>query len=210
MAQNWLTEFCKAVIEREDYLNELDAAVGDGEHGSNLSNGSQALLESFKGTQSKSLGEFFESVGMTIINSVGGASGALYGTLFLRLSDIAANRATASLNTMSRAFESALEGIMELGRAKPGDKTLVDALNPAVISLIASVKNSDDLRAAFAKAHHAAELGCAKTAQMEARKGRGSYQGERSIGHVDPGATSMTALFKTLSNSIDFFSENRD
>ena len=210
MAQNWLTEFCKAVIEIEDYLNELDAAVGDGEHGSNLANGAQALLESFKGPQSKSLGEFFESVGMTIINSVGGASGAIYGTLFLRLSDIAASRATASLNTMSQAFESALEGIMELGRAKPGDKTLVDALNPAVISLIASVKNSDDLQAAFAKAHHAAELGCAKTAQMEARKGRGSYQGERSIGHVDPGATSMTALFKTLSNSIDLFSENRD
>jgi dihydroxyacetone kinase-like protein len=109
---------------------------------------------------------------------------------------------------MSQAFESALEGIMELGRAKPGDKTLVDALNPAVSSLIASVKNSDDLLGAFTKAHHAAELGCAATAQMEARKGRGSYQGERSIGHIDPGATSMTALFQTLSNSIDFFSKN--
>jgi dihydroxyacetone kinase-like protein len=208
IAQNWLNEFCKAVIELEDYLNELDAAVGDGEHGSNISNGARALLESFKEPQSKSLGEFFEFAGMTIINSVGGASGALYGTLFLRLSDITANKATANLNIMSQAFESALEGIMELGRAKPGDKTLVDALNPAVSSLIASVKNSDDLLGAFTKAHHAAELGCAETAQMEARKGRGSYQGERSIGHIDPGATSMTALFATLSNSIDFFSKN--
>ena len=210
IAKNWLNDFCEAVIELEDYLNELDAAVGDGEHGSNISNGARALLEAFKGPKSESLGEFFEFAGMTIINSVGGASGALYGTLFLRLSDITANRATANLNTMSQAFESALEGIMELGRAKPGDKTLVDALNPAVSSLIASVKNSDDLLGAFTKAHHAAELGCAETAQMEARKGRGSYQGERSIGHIDPGATSMTALFKTLSNSIDFFSENRD
>ena len=97
---------------------------------------------------------------------------------------------------------------MELGRAKPGDKTLVDALNPAVNSLITSVKNSEDLLGAFTKAHQAAELGCAKTGQMEARKGRGSYQGERSIGHIDPGATSMTALFETLTNSIDFFSDN--
>ena len=208
IAKNWLNDFCEAVIELEDYLNELDAAVGDGEHGSNISNGARALLEAFKGPQSKLLGEFFEFAGMTIINSVGGASGALYGTLFLRLSDITANRATANLNTMSQAFESALEGIMELGRAKPGDKTLVDALNPAVSSLIASVKNSDNLLGAFTKAHHAAELGCAATAQMEARKGRGSYQGERSIGHIDPGATSMTALFQTLSNSIDFFSKN--
>jgi len=208
IAKNWLNDFCEAVIELEDYLNDLDAAVGDGEHGSNISNGARALLEAFKGPQSKSLGEFFEFAGMTIINSVGGASGALYGTLFLRLSDITANRATANLITMSQAFESALEGIMELGRAKPGDKTLVDALNPAVSSLIASVKNSDDLLGAFTKAHHAAELGCAETAQMEAKKGRGSYQGERSIGHIDPGATSMTALFKTLSNSIDFFSKN--
>ena len=210
IAQNWLNDFCEAVIELEDYLNELDAAVGDGEHGSNISNGARALLEAFKGPQSKSLGEFFEFAGMTIINSVGGASGALYGTLFLRLSDITANRATANLNTMSQAFESALEGIMELGRAKPGDKTLVDALNPAVSSLITSVKNSEDLLGAFTKAHQAAELGCAKTAQMEARKGRGSYQGERSIGHIDPGATSMTALFETLANSIDFFSKNGD
>ena len=208
IAKNWLNDFCEAVIELEDYLNELDAAVGDGEHGSNISNGARALLEAFKGPQSKSLGEFFEFAGMTIINSVGGASGALYGTLFLRLSDITANGATANLITMSQAFESALEGIMELGRAKPGDKTLVDALNPAVSSLIASVKNSDDLLGAFTKAHHAAELGCAATAQMEARKGRGSYQGERSIGHIDPGATSMTALFQTLSNSIDFFNKN--
>ncbi len=207
MAQNWLSEFCKAVIELEDHLNELDAAVGDGEHGSNLSNGARALQESFKGPQSKSLGEFFEFAGMTIINSVGGASGALYGTLLLRLSDVTANKTTANLNIMSQAFDSALEGIMELGRAKPGDKTLVDALHPAVSSLIASVQNSDDLLGAFTKACHAAELGCAKTAQMEARKGRGSYQGERSIGHVDPGATSMTSLFKTLSNSIDFFSK---
>ena len=207
IAQNWLNDFCEDVIEFEDYLNELDAAVGDGEHGSNISNGARALLEAFKGPQSKSLGEFFEFAGMTIINSVGGASGALYGTLFLRLSYITANRATANLFTMSQAFESALEGIMELGRAKPGYKTLVDALNPAVSSLITSVENSDNLPDAFTKAHHAAALGCAKTAQMEARKGLGSYQGERSVGHIDPGATSMTTLFENLSTSINFFSK---
>jgi dihydroxyacetone kinase-like protein len=208
LAQNWLEGFCEAVIELEDYLNELDAAVGDGEHGSNISNGARALLESFKVSQSESLGKFFEFAGMTIINSVGGASGALYGTLFLRLSDITGDRVAANLTTMAQAFESALEGIMELGRAKPGDKTLVDALDPAVSSLIASVNSSDNLRGAFAKARDAAELGCVQTGLMEARKGRGSYQGERSIGHIDPGAKSMSALFQTLSISIDSFSDD--
>jgi dihydroxyacetone kinase-like protein len=207
IAQEWLEEFCKAVIELEDYLNELDTAVGDGEHGSNISNGARALLEAFKTPQYKSLGEFFEFVGMTVINSVGGASGALYGTLFLRLSDVTADRSTANLETVSQAFESALDGIMELGRVKPGDKTLLDALHPAAISLIASAESSEDLLEAFTKAHYAAELGCAATAQMEARKGRGSYQGERSVGHIDPGATSMAALFGTLSNTIHIHSK---
>jgi len=206
MAEKWLSEFAKAVIALENYLNELDAAVGDGEHGSNLCNGARQLQESLKMHQSKSLGEFFEFVGMTIINSVGGASGALYGTLFLRLSDVTANRTSANLNVIAQAFESALEGIMELGQVKPGDKTLVDALDPAVKSLITSVKNSESLREAFAKAHRAAEIGCVDTARMEARKGRGSYQGERSIGHTDPGAASITTLLEFLSHSIDLTS----
>lgn len=207
IAQDWLKEFCEAILELEDYLNDLDTAIGDGEHGSNISNGAKALLESFKTSQIETLGEFFEFVGMTIINSVGGASGALYGTLFLRLSDIMTVRSSADLALISQAFNSALEGIMELGRVKPGDKTLVDALEPAVSSLIISVKESDDLVVAFTKAHCAAELGCAATAQMEARKGRGSYQGERSIGHIDPGATSMAALIETLSHTIHKLSQ---
>ena len=205
IAQKWLEEFCTVVLGLEEYLNELDAAVGDGEHGSNISNGARALQESFKNTQPDYLGAFFEEVGMTIINSVGGASGALYGTLFLRLSDITAKNTKVDLEILSKAFQSALEGIMELGRVKPGDKTLVDALEPAVSSLIASAKNSDSLLMALSTAHYEAELGCAATAQMEARKGRGSYQGERSVGHIDPGATSMAALFGTLSHAVNLF-----
>lgn len=202
IAQDWLKEFCNAVIGLEDYLNELDAAVGDGEHGSNISTGARTLLEEFKSSHHEELGDFFEFVGMTIINSVGGASGALYGTFFLRLSDITANKSSADLAVITDAFTSGLQGIMELGGVKPGDKTLVDALEPAVSSLVVSVKNSDDLLQAFSKAHYAAELGCAATAQMEARKGRGSYQGQRSVGHIDPGATSMAALVRTFSQAI--------
>ncbi len=202
IAQNWLEEFSKIVISLEDHLNELDAAVGDGEHGSNLSNGAKALLQGFPNFKSRTLGEFFEDAGMTIINSVGGASGALYGTLFLRLSDVTSNYQEADLTLISQAFDSSLSGIMELGRVKPGDKTLVDALEPAVTSMRASVKNSENLLTAMIKAHYAAELGCSSTANMEARKGRGSYQGDRSIGHIDPGATSMAALFGALSNTI--------
>jgi dihydroxyacetone kinase-like protein len=202
IAQNWLEEFSKIVISLEDYLNELDAAVGDGEHGTNLSNGARALRQGFSNFKSGTLGEFFEDSGMTIINSVGGASGALYGTLFLRLSDVLSNHREANLTLLSQAFNSSLSGIMELGRVKPGDKTLVDALEPAVTSMLSSVQNSENLLTAIKKAHYAAELGCSSTASMEARKGRGSYQGNRSVGHIDPGATSMAALFGALSNSI--------
>jgi dihydroxyacetone kinase-like protein len=207
IAKEWLNEFCFAVLELEDYLNELDAAVGDGEHGSNISNGAKALLEQFKSTSYDNLGNFFENVGMTTINSVGGASGALYGTLFLRLSDITAQNASANLDQIAKAFQWGLAGIMELGRVKSGDKTLVDALEPAVNSLLNSAKNSDGLLIALTAAHSAAERGCAATAQMEARKGRGSYQGLRSIGHIDPGATSMAALFGTLSQTFDHISK---
>lgn len=195
-------EFCHIVIGLENHLNDLDAAVGDGEHGSNLTNGAKTLIEKIPYLKKASLGEFFDDVGMIIINSVGGASGALYGTFFLRVSDITVGKQEADLTLLTRAFDSALAGIVELGRVKPGDKTLVDALRPAVDSLHDSVKNSETLLTAVTKAHYVAELGCMATANMEARKGRGSYQGDRSIGHIDPGATSMAALFGALSHTV--------
>ena len=198
----WLLSFAEEILQNEEYLNELDSATGDGEHGSNMASGMSALQKHFTVPQSADLGVFFENVGMAIINSVGGASGALYGTLFLRLSNMCDQRTSIDLINLEVAFSSALEGIMELGRVKPGDKTLLDALYPATVSLQKSVNEKEELHYALSKAMAAADEGCKSTFAMEARKGRGSYQGQRSIGHIDPGATSMALLFKTLSDTF--------
>lgn len=207
LASKWLLSFSKEILSKEDYLNELDAATGDGEHGSNMATGMRAISELLNTPQPPDLGTFFENIAMTLVNSVGGASGALYGTLFLRLSDVTANCEIADLEVLSRSFQSAVNGIMELGRVKPGDKTLLDALNPAVISLVDSVKTHQDLITGLEAASIASDLGRAATAVMEARKGRGSYQGERSIGHIDPGATSMSLLFSTLYQTAKIYAD---
>lgn len=198
----WLLSFAEEILQNEDYLNELDTATGDGEHGSNMANGMQVLQEYFTTPQPPELGVFFENVGMAIVNSVGGASGALYGTLFLRLSNLFDSKTSIDLVSLGVAFSSASDGIIELGRVKPGDKTLLDTLYPTVISLRESVDNDEELHYALSNAKKAAAGGRESTFAMEARKGRGSYQGQRSIGHYDPGATSMALLFKTLSDTF--------
>jgi len=200
--QDWLSIFSKTMIQLTDELNVLDAATGDGEHGSNLNNGARAILIYLETAQAHTLGEFFEDIGMTIVNHVGGASGALYGTLFLRLGEIMNDSPEAQLTDLSKAFAHARDGIVELGRVKPGDKTLLDALNPAVESLLGDATLRVSLPIATSNARLAADAGRLATAEMSARKGRGSYQGDRSIGHIDPGATSMAKLFESLNLAI--------
>jgi len=202
-SSKWLSIFSNHIIHIEEDLNVLDMATGDGEHGSNLSSGSRAILKYLENEPTKTLGEFFEEIGMTIINNVGGASGALYGTLFLRIGEVTGNNAEANLEMLSKALDHARAGVIELGRVKTGDKTLLDALDPAVEILLHGASSGETMKTALSKAWLAADQGRQNTAGMEARKGRGSYQGQRSIGHIDPGATSMAKLFESLDLALN-------
>ena len=203
--KNWLKIFSVSIITISDELNLLDSATGDGEHGSNLSVGAHSILEYVELVPVETIGQFFEGVGMIIVNSVGGASGALYGTLFLRLGKVSGDKTEMDLQLLSESFNYARSGISELGRVKAGDKTLFDALNPAVEIFLSGASSGKSLRAAISEARIAADQGRAGTAIMEARIGRGSYQQQRSIGHIDPGATSMAKLFEALDATVPKF-----
>jgi dihydroxyacetone kinase-like protein len=199
----WLERFCAEVVAAESRLNELDSATGDGEHGSNLSQGAAAVRALLQDRRFGDVQEQLEAVAMAIVNSVGGASGALYGTFFLRLSDVGEGRISLDLTGLTEGLGSALAGIRELGGAGPGDKTLVDAIHPAVTALESPANRSAGLVAALDRAAAAAEQGRDATAVMVARMGRGSYLGDRSRGHVDAGATSMAMLFRCLHASAE-------
>lgn len=196
--RSWLEHFGAAVVSQEPTLNELDSATGDGEHGSNLARGVEAMRRVLREGEYADVRSLLDAVGMAIVNSVGGASGALYGTVFLRLSDVGAGTPRIDLSQLTNGFASAAAGISELGRAKPGDKTLLDAIHPAVQALRDAGAVDPDLRIAAEVAALAAEAGRDATADMLARVGRGSYLGDRSIGHIDAGATSMAQLFRSL------------
>jgi dihydroxyacetone kinase-like protein len=199
----WLESFCAEVVAAGPRLNELDAATGDGEHGSNLSQGAAAVRVLLQDRGFGDVQEQLEAVAMAIVNSVGGASGALYGTFFLRLSDVGAGRTALDLAGLTEGLGSALAGIRELGGSAPGDKTLVDAIHPAVTELESPATRSAGLVTALDRAATAAEQGRDATAAMVARMGRGSYLGERTRGHVDAGATSMAMLFRCLHASAE-------
>lgn len=196
---DWLRRFSDAVIISEAHLNELDSATGDGEHGSNLVQGARAVAKLLGREQPfLDVREQLDAVGMAVVNSVGGASGALYGTFFLRLSDVGAGTTELDLAQLTAGLTSALSGMRELGGASPGDKTLVDALHPAILALQDHSHDGAHVLEALARAAAAAERGRDATSGMAARMGRGSYLGERSLGHIDAGATSMALLLRCL------------
>ncbi|WBB78471.1 dihydroxyacetone kinase subunit DhaL [Micromonospora sp. WMMD882] len=199
----WLERFCAEIVAAESRLNELDSATGDGEHGSNLSQGAAAVRALLRQGRSDDLQQQLEGVAMALVNSVGGASGALYGTFFLRLSDVGVGRTALGLTDLTEGLRSALAGIRELGGSAPGDKTLVDALHPAVAELDSPAARSAGLVPALDRAAQAAERGRDATAAMVARMGRGSYLGDRGRGHVDAGATSMAMLLRCLHVSAE-------
>jgi len=194
--RSWIETFASTVLSDRDHLDKLDAATGDGEHGSNLGQGMSAVLALLEKETFPDIRALFESIGMTVVNTVGGASGALYGTLFLRFSDSGDGRTDLGLAQLTQAFTFGMAGIEELGRCRPGDKTLLDALHPAVLAL--SSAQDAVLSVAVTRAAHAAARGRDATVTMQARRGRGSYLGERSLGHIDAGATSMAMLFDAL------------
>lgn len=194
----WLDAFRTRVTEQKAYLTELDSAIGDADHGSNMARGMAAVMEKVESTPAATADELFKLVGMTLVTSVGGASGPLYGTFFLRLGMAAGPVEQCDAAALAVALRAGLEGVVARGKAEAGDKTMFDALAPALDALDAAVASGASLAEATAAANAAAAAGRDATEPLVARKGRASYLGERSAGHLDPGATSTALLFDAL------------
>lgn len=191
------------VKEQRAYLTDLDSAIGDADHGINLDRGFSAVLAKLPTVADKDIGTILKTTGMTLVSTVGGASGPLYGTAFLRASMALADRYELSEDDLIAALEAALEGIMMRGKAQRGEKTMIDAIAPAIDALKAARGRGTDFRAALREATTAAEEGMKATIPMLATKGRASYLGERSIGHQDPGATSAYLIATVLRETIE-------
>ena len=198
----WLRRFHDLVIKNQEELTELDSAIGDADHGINMVRGMSAVMEKLDGMHPADANELLKTVAMTLLASVGGASGPLYGTFFLRF-----GRATGSVGELDLAafvagLRAGLVGIVERAKADPGDKTMVDALSPALDAMDAVIENGGDLASAVVAACDAAAAGRDATVPLVARKGRASYLGERSSGHMDPGAASMSLLFDAMAAEL--------
>lgn len=198
----WLEAAAILFEQNKDYLTELDAAIGDADHGINMNRGFQKVIAQLPGVADKDIGSILKSVSMTLISSVGGASGPLYGTLFLRASSAVAGKQELTDEDVAALLEAGLHGVIERGKANLGDKTMLDALTPAVEAFKNAIASGDSTLEALQKAAAAAEEGVQHTIPLVAKKGRASYLGDRSVGHQDPGATSTYLLLKTLLETV--------
>ena len=198
----WLREFADAVAAEKQHLTQLDSAIGDADHGTNVDRGMTAVLAALEETPPATVGEMFKLVGMTLVSKVGGASGPLLGTFFLRFGTTAGDHPSIDAAGFAAALRAGLGGVVARGKAVAGDKTMYDALAPAVDALDDALARGDDLGAALGAAAEAANDGRDATTPMLARKGRASYLGERSIGHQDPGATSSALLIDSAARAL--------
>jgi dihydroxyacetone kinase-like protein len=199
----WMHECAVSIAEQRDYLTQLDAAIGDADHGTNMNRGFTAVEAKLAGLDSGTPpGRALMQAGSTLVSTVGGASGPLWGSALRRAGKALGDAETFDSAQLVDALQAALDGIVELGAAEPGDKTIVDALGPAVAALRAAVERGTPLATALTDARAAAEEGMHATVPMQARKGRASYLGERSVGHQDPGATSTTLIVAALERSV--------
>ena len=198
----WIQAYAAAIRENRDYLTQLDAAIGDADHGANMDRGFQAVLGKLPTVADKDIGAILKTVGMTLVSTVGGAGGPLYGTLFMQAGQAEAGKTEMTDQDVVALFEAALKGVIVRGKAEPGDKTMVDTLTPAVNALKEAVDGGAPLDDALKQAVAAAEEGMKSTIPLVARKGRASYLGERSAGHQDPGATSSYLLVKTAAETL--------
>ena len=199
---SWIERYAGHIADHKDYLTELDSAIGDGDHGANMHRGFQAVLAKKADLRDKDVGALFKTVAMTLIQNVGGASGALYGTFFLQVSSAAGAKNEVSPSEFGTLLEKGLAGIVLRGKAAVGDKTMVDALQPGIKAYKCSIGAGEDLKEALENAMRAAEEGLRSTIPIVARKGRASYLGERSAGHPDPGATSTVLLFRAAAETL--------
>ncbi len=197
----FLELYAQRIAERKVELTDLDSQIGDADHGINMDRGFTAVAGKLPDLRGSDLGAIAKAVGMTLISTVGGASGPLYGTFFLRLGTTFGDRPSVPAADLVAALRAGLEGVKQRGKAELDDKTMVDAMTPAVEVLEAG-NGGDDLHAALAAAAEAAAAGRDRITPLVARKGRASYLGERSANHQDPGATSTTILFEALRDAI--------
>jgi dihydroxyacetone kinase-like protein len=200
---DWISDLAAVYDENRQYLTKLDSAIGDADHGINMDRGFKKVMEKLPDSADKDIGAILKAVGMTLVSTVGGAAGPLYGTFFMRAGMAVDSKDELSSQDVVEMFEAALQGVIMRGKAELEDKTMVDALTPAVEALKESVAAGEDLSAGLAKATDAAEAGMEATIPLVAKKGRASYLGERSAGHQDPGATSTYLLIKAASETFD-------
>ena len=193
--------FAKVMSENREYLTDLDSAIGDADHGINMDRGMSAALAKLDGVPEGDVGNLFKTVGMTLVSTVGGAAGPLYGTLFLQMGTAVAGKPELSAQDWAEALSKGLEGVVMRGKAELGDKTMVDALTPARDALKEAFDEGASFGDALRRSAAAAEEGMKGTIPLVARKGRASYLGERSAGHQDPGATSSYLLLKTAADT---------
>jgi dihydroxyacetone kinase-like protein len=186
------------VVEHRDELLRLDREIGDGDHGENMARGFTALVSKLDGHTPASPGGVLRLVATTLISTVGGAAGPLYGTAFLRAATSVGDVASMDGTVVAKALRAALEGVVARGKAEVGDKTMVDALTPAVAAAESVAASGGGVAEVLSAAADAAELGADSTVPLVARKGRASYLGERSAGHLDPGARSTSLLLRTF------------
>ena len=201
-----MCEIIEAMAEKiqaqKDFLTELDNEIGDGDHGINMARGFGAVKEKLPGMADKDIGAILKEVGMTLVSTVGGASGPLYGTAFMKAGMACKGMAEINGQQFLTAFSAAVAGIKQRGKSEEGEKTMLDALCPAERAIAEALKGEATLKEALGKAVDAAEDGLVHTKDIIATKGRASYLGERSLGHHDPGATSSLLLLQVIEAAL--------
>lgn len=200
---SWLGEAEQQIKANSDYLTQLDAAIGDGDHGTNMRRGFDAVGKALAGQGTDTPpGRLLILAGKTLVATVGGASGPLWGTAFRHAGRALGDAGTFGGEELALALDAAVQGVVALGAAAEGDKTMVDALTPASRALHQALTSNRSLQEAVSAAADAAWVGAEATVPMQARKGRASYLGERSIGHQDPGATSAAIILTALEHAV--------
>jgi phosphoenolpyruvate---glycerone phosphotransferase subunit DhaL len=198
----WIRAFAGVIGENKSYLTELDSAIGDADHGINMDRGMQAVLGKLDTAPKGDIGALLKTIGMTLVSTVGGAGGPLYGTLFMQIGATTTGKAELEPQDWADALAEGIEGVQMRGKAEPGDKTMLDALLPALEALRAAIAEGSSFADALRASATAAEEGMKATIPLVARKGRASYLGERSAGHQDPGATSSYLLLRTAADTF--------
>ena len=203
LARDWIERSASVLAASQPVLTELDAAIGDADHGINMDRGFRKILATLSAVAPEDIGSLFKTAGMALIGSVGGAAGPLYGTLFLRMAAEADGKAELAEKDVAAMFRRGLQGLMDRGQAGPGAKTMIDAWLPAVEALETACEAGCGLAEAVHRMAQAAKSGMIATVPLQATKGRASYLGERSIGHQDPGATSSYLILQALDDVLE-------